>query len=110
MYILGLNDDSDKKISVLCVDPSSHVTGGSILGDKTRMSRLSYHPNAYVRPSPSSGTLGGLGSYTFDAGKSAFVLIYIVHAGVQYDVSVIVDCPCISYVLTYIIIISSLSS
>eukprot|EP00956_Cyclotella_meneghiniana_P024048 scaffold47933_cov68-Cyclotella_meneghiniana.AAC.14 len=55
------------KIAVLCVDPSSHVTGGSILGDKTRMSHLSYHPCAYIRPSPSSGTLGGLGAYTFDA-------------------------------------------
>lgn len=80
MYILGLNDEkkhqSSKeknnnfqpdKLAVLCIDPSSHVTGGSILGDKTRMSNLSYHPRAYVRPSPSSGTLGGLGAYTFDA-------------------------------------------
>ncbi len=40
------------------VDPSSVRTGGSILGDKTRMSELSKHPNAYVRPSPSRGTLG----------------------------------------------------
>ena len=78
MYILGLNENDSQqnensiqpppeKIAVLCVDPSSHVTGGSILGDKTRMSNLSYHPRAYVRPSPSSGTLGGLGSYTYDA-------------------------------------------
>lgn len=68
MYILGKQEK--EKLAILCIDPSSHITGGSILGDKTRMSKLSYHPNAYVRPSPSSGTLGGLGSYTYDAGKS----------------------------------------
>ncbi|EED95815.1 hypothetical protein THAPSDRAFT_39110 [Thalassiosira pseudonana CCMP1335] len=73
LYILGLKDEvansrfTPDKLAVLCIDPSSHVTGGSILGDKTRMSNLSYHPRAYVRPSPSSGTLGGLGSYTSDA-------------------------------------------
>ena len=68
MYILEKQEK--EKLAILCIDPSSHITGGSILGDKTRMSKLSYHPNAYVRPSPSSGTLGGLGSYTYDAGKS----------------------------------------
>ena len=77
-YILNFIDDDTSakgdnqefipdKLAVLCIDPSSHVTGGSILGDKTRMSNLSYHPRAYVRPSPSSGTLGGIGAYTFDA-------------------------------------------
>ena len=50
----------DKKIAVLAVDPSSSLTGGSILGDKTRMPRLSSHPNALVRPSPSGGSLGGV--------------------------------------------------
>ncbi|MBD0021348.1 methylmalonyl Co-A mutase-associated GTPase MeaB [Gordonia pseudamarae] len=48
------------KVAVLAVDPSSTRTGGSILGDKTRMGRLSVDPNAYVRPSPTSGTLGGV--------------------------------------------------
>lgn len=48
------------KVAVLAIDPSSHVTGGSVLGDKTRMEQLSTHPNAYIRPSPSSGTLGGV--------------------------------------------------
>lgn len=73
LHILGLDQNKQtnsfcpEKIAVLCIDPSSHVTGGSILGDKTRMSRLSYHPNAYVRPSPTSGCLGGLGAYTYDA-------------------------------------------
>src|SRR5882757_10341651 len=47
------------KVAVLAVDPSSSRTGGSILGDKTRMARLAVDPNAFVRPSPSSGTLGG---------------------------------------------------
>lgn len=48
------------KVAVLAIDPSSSVTGGSILGDKTRMQNLSSHPNAYIRPSPTSGTLGGV--------------------------------------------------
>jgi LAO/AO transport system kinase len=49
---------------VLAVDPSSSRTGGSILGDKTRMARLASDPNAFVRPSPSSGTLGGVAAKT----------------------------------------------
>ena len=49
-----------KSVAVLAVDPSSTRTGGSILGDKTRMQKLSMDPNAYVRPSPTSGTLGGV--------------------------------------------------
>ncbi|MBC8195827.1 MAG: methylmalonyl Co-A mutase-associated GTPase MeaB [Acidimicrobiia bacterium] len=48
------------RVAVLAVDPTSSVTGGSILGDKTRMQRLANDPNAFVRPSPSSGTLGGV--------------------------------------------------
>ncbi|MGM0846089.1 MAG: methylmalonyl Co-A mutase-associated GTPase MeaB [Bacillota bacterium] len=48
------------KVAVLAVDPSSTVTGGSILGDKTRMENLSRNPNAFVRPSPSGGVLGGV--------------------------------------------------
>ena len=44
----------------MAVDPSSTVTRGSILGDKTRMEQLSREPNAFIRPSPSGGTLGGL--------------------------------------------------
>jgi LAO/AO transport system kinase len=49
-----------RRIAVLAVDPTSGVTGGSILGDKTRMTKLSRDPNAFVRPSPSSGSLGGV--------------------------------------------------
>lgn len=52
--------DQGRQVAVLAVDPSSSMTGGSILGDKTRMERLSHHPRGFVRPSPSSGTLGGV--------------------------------------------------
>src|SRR5690242_10898735 len=52
------------KVAVLAVDPSSTRTGGSILGDKTRMARLASDPRAFVRPSPSSGTLGGVAAKT----------------------------------------------
>ncbi|HWK97727.1 MAG TPA: methylmalonyl Co-A mutase-associated GTPase MeaB [Pseudolabrys sp.] len=52
------------KVAVLAVDPSSSRTGGSILGDKTRMARLSQDPDAFIRPSPSSGTLGGVAAKT----------------------------------------------
>ncbi|WP_441922612.1 methylmalonyl Co-A mutase-associated GTPase MeaB [Marmoricola sp. RAF53] len=55
------------KVGVLAVDPSSVRTGGSVLGDKTRMARLSVDPNAYIRPSPSAGTLGGVARATTQA-------------------------------------------
>ena len=52
------------KVAVLAVDPSSRRTGGSILGDKTRMARLAADPNAFIRPSPAAGTLGGVAATT----------------------------------------------
>ncbi len=52
------------RVAVLTIDPSSTVSGGSILGDKTRMEMLSVHERAYIRPSPSSGTLGGVAEKT----------------------------------------------
>ncbi|MEN9294863.1 MAG: methylmalonyl Co-A mutase-associated GTPase MeaB [Pseudomonadota bacterium] len=52
------------RVAVLAIDPSSTVSGGSILGDKTRMEQLSVHPKAFIRPSPSSGTLGGVAEKT----------------------------------------------
>jgi LAO/AO transport system kinase len=55
------------KVAVLAVDPSSARTGGSILGDKTRMARLSGEDNAFIRPSPASGTLGGVAAKTREA-------------------------------------------
>ena len=48
------------KVAVLAIDPSSSISGGSILGDKTRMEELSKHPNAFIRPSPTGGKLGGV--------------------------------------------------
>jgi len=61
----GLNLINDgRKIAVLAVDPSSERTGGSILGDKTRMHQLSVHPSAFIRPSPNSGVLGGVSRVT----------------------------------------------
>ena len=55
------------RVAVLAVDPSSSVSGGSILGDKTRMEQLSIHPQAFIRPSPSAGTLGGVTEKTREA-------------------------------------------
>lgn len=52
--------EQNYKVAVLAIDPSSSLTGGSILGDKTRMEKLAAHPNAFIRPSPTSGTLGGV--------------------------------------------------
>ncbi len=66
------------KVAVLAVDPSSTVTKGSILGDKTRMEQLNRHPNAFIRPSPSGGTLGGV------ARKSRETMILCEAAG--YDI------------------------
>jgi LAO/AO transport system kinase len=56
--------EAGHRIAVLAVDPSSPVTGGSILGDKTRMERLAQRDEAYIRPSPSSGSLGGVAQRT----------------------------------------------
>ena len=73
--------EKDHKVAVLAVDPSSSRTGGSILGDKTRMSRLAIDPNAFIRPSPSSGTLGGV------AAKTRETMLLCEAAG--YDVIII---------------------
>jgi len=63
LYLIG----QGHRVAVLAVDPSSTVSGGSILGDKTRMEKLSVHEQAYIRPSPSSGTLGGVAEKTREA-------------------------------------------
>lgn len=63
LYLIG----QGHRVAVLTIDPSSTVSGGSILGDKTRMEKLSVHENAYIRPSPSSGTLGGVAEKTREA-------------------------------------------
>jgi LAO/AO transport system kinase len=65
---LGANlIEKGHRVAVLAVDPSSSRTGGAILGDKTRMARLATDPAAFVRPSPSSGTLGGVAGRTREA-------------------------------------------
>jgi len=69
------------KVAVLAVDPSSSRTGGSILGDKTRMAQLAVDPSAFIRPSPSSGTLGGV------AAKTRETMLLCEAAG--YDVLII---------------------
>jgi LAO/AO transport system kinase len=63
LYLIG----QGHRVAVLAVDPSSSVSGGSILGDKTRMERLSASERAYIRPSPSGGTLGGVAEKTREA-------------------------------------------
>src|ERR1700751_4170225 len=63
MYLI----EQGHKVAVLAVDPSSARTGGSILGDKTRMAQLSASDHAFIRPSPSSGTLGGVAAKTREA-------------------------------------------
>ena len=63
LHLIGLGH----RVAVLTIDPSSTVSGGSILGDKTRMEHLSVHPQAFIRPSPSGGTLGGVAEKTREA-------------------------------------------
>lgn len=65
---LGLNlIERGHRVAVLAIDPSSSVNGGSILGDKTRMERLSVHPSGFIRPTPSGGSLGGVAARTREA-------------------------------------------
>ena len=62
-----LTREHGRRVAVLAIDPSSSVTGGSILGDKTRMTELSRDPRAFIRPSPSAGSLGGVARKTREA-------------------------------------------
>ena len=74
------------KIAVLAIDPSSKFSGGSILGDKTRMERLSVNENAFIRPSPNSGHLGGVAKKTSESilclEEAGFNIIFIETMGV----------------------------
>jgi LAO/AO transport system kinase len=89
MYLI----EQGHRVAVLAVDPSSTRTGGSILGDKTRMARLAVHPDAYIRPSPTSGTLGGVAKATretivlLEAAGFDIVLVETVGVG-QSEVAV----------------------
>ncbi len=63
---LFICNELEQKVAVLAIDPSSPLSGGSILGDKTRMNDLARHPLAFIRPSPSSGSLGGVARRTLE--------------------------------------------
>lgn len=88
-HLTGAGD----KVGVLAVDPSSVRTGGSVLGDKTRMPRLAADPDSYIRPSPSAGTLGGVARATTQAivvlEASGFDVVLVETVGVgQSEVTV----------------------
>ena len=90
------------RVGVLAVDPSSMVTGGSILGDKTRMATLAADENAFIRPSPSAGTLGGVTSTTphaitvLEAAGYDVVLVETMGVGQsEAAVHASVDCLCV---------------
>lgn len=97
----GELDGTRHRVAVLAVDPSSTRTGGSILGDKTRMARLANDPRAFIRPSPTAGTLGGVAAATretmvlVEAAGFDVVLVETVGVG-QSEVTVagMVDCFC----------------
>ncbi len=78
--------DMGHKVSVLAVDPSSKRSGGSILGDKTRMTKLSVNKNAFIRPSPSQGHLGGVAKKTSESircfEEAGFDIIFVETMGV----------------------------
>lgn len=81
------------KVAVLAIDPSSSISKGSILGDKTRMELLSQHPNSFIRPSPSGGTLGGVARKTRESllicEASGFDVIIVETIGVgQSEIAV----------------------
>ncbi len=87
------------KVAVLAVDPSSSISGGSILGDKTRMPGLSVHPSAYIRPSPSSCNLGGVARKTRESmlvcEAAGFDVVLIETVGVgqsETEVADMTDC------------------
>ncbi|HXF87970.1 MAG TPA: methylmalonyl Co-A mutase-associated GTPase MeaB [Xanthobacteraceae bacterium] len=83
------------KVAVLAVDPSSVRTGGSILADKTRMARLANDPNAFVRPSPAGGTLGGVAANTREAmllcEAAGFDVVLIETVGVGQSETAVAD-------------------
>jgi LAO/AO transport system kinase len=87
--------DGGHKVAVLAVDPTSARTGGSILGDKTRMARLAASDSAYIRPSPSSGTLGGVAAKTREAmllcEAAGFDVILVETVGIGQSETAVAD-------------------
>ncbi len=93
---LGINlVGAGHRVAVLAVDPTSSRTGGSILGDKTRMSRLAQSPHAYIRPSPTSGTLGGVARKTRETmalcEAAGFDIVIIETVGVGQSETTVAD-------------------
>ncbi len=92
------------RIAVLAVDPSSKSSGGSILGDKTRMARLAVDPNAFIRPSPSAGTLGGVAARTRETmilcEAAGFDILLIETVGVGQSETAVADMTDFFLVLT----------
>lgn len=93
---LGLNlVNSGHRVAVLAVDPSSSLSGGSILGDKTRMAGLSAEVNAFIRPSPSAGTLGGVARRTRETmllcEAAGYDVILVETTGVGQSETVVVE-------------------
>ena len=87
--------DRGFKVAVLAIDPSSKRTGGSILGDKTRMMKLSVNKNAFIRPSPSQGNLGGVAKKTSESirclEEAGFNIIFIETMGVGQAETTVYD-------------------
>jgi LAO/AO transport system kinase len=83
------------RVAVLAVDPSSPRSGGSILGDKTRMEELARNPGAFIRPSPTAGTLGGVARRTREAGlvceAAGFDVVLIETVGVGQSETAVAD-------------------
>ena len=84
-----------RRVAVLAVDPSSGISGGSILGDKTRMTKLSADHNAYIRPSPSAGTLGGVARKTRESmlvcEAAGFDVVLVETVGVGQSETMVAD-------------------
>jgi LAO/AO transport system kinase len=84
-----------RRVAVLAVDPSSRRSGGSILGDKTRMERLARDPDAFIRPSPSGGTLGGVARRTREAAllceAAGFDVVFVETVGVGQSETAVAD-------------------
>ncbi|ADO74581.1 methylmalonyl Co-A mutase-associated GTPase MeaB [Stigmatella aurantiaca] len=91
MHLVG----AGHRVAVLAIDPSSTVSGGSILGDKTRMARLARESAAYIRPSPSSGTLGGVARKTRETlllcEAAGFDVVVVETVGVGQSETVVAD-------------------
>ena len=87
--------EQGERVAVLAIDPSSTISGGSILGDRTRMGQLATHERAFIRPSPSGGSLGGVARRTRDASlvceAAGFTTLLIETVGVGQSETVVAD-------------------